>query len=100
MKVTELKTRNQYVIQDRNKVAFQSYDSLIAEYNGDEYLLKVYPKYDYSRTTMKYFRYFLEEYVSYADADEIILVIKDMEKNNIKCSGFYDYIISLEEEEK
>lgn len=44
---------NQFIIKDKNKVWFQSYDSIIIKWeNGQVYLDEYY--WDYSRTTGKY----------------------------------------------
>ena len=55
--------KNQYIIAvttcDRTFM-FQSYDSLIASYNGTT--LTIGAHWDYSKTTVKYFRQFLQTY--------------------------------------
>ena len=52
---------NQFIITDKNRTIFQSYDSIIAiKWNdGDIFLDKTY--WDYSRTTGKYRNQFLGE---------------------------------------
>lgn len=52
---------NQFVINDGDKVAFQSYKSLIAEYNRTTGKLKVYSDWDYSKTTLRHFKAFINE---------------------------------------
>ena len=53
---------NHYVMASGNTVLFQSYDSLIAEYNQESGILKLGRHWDYSVTTMKYLNQFLREY--------------------------------------
>lgn len=54
--------RNQYAIEIPEGWAFQSYDSLIAIYNSNENTLTLGRYFDYSVTTSKYLRKFLQEY--------------------------------------
>lgn len=61
---TGAKVANQFVIESDGVDVFQSYNSTIAKYsnvNGD-ILLEVGEDWDYSRTTMRYFKQFLSEY--------------------------------------
>lgn len=59
-----LAVANQFIIFDYTNgiITFQSYTSCIAEYNIENGSLKLYPKYNYSRTTSKYLYQFLQEY--------------------------------------
>lgn len=57
---------NQFIINNGNYSAFQSYNSLICEFInqkslGYDAVLRVSKKYNYSRTTSKYFKQFIEE---------------------------------------
>jgi len=56
---------NQFIIRDFNRTCFQSYRSLIAEYSEDTTDLKIYTDWDYSRTTMKYLKQFINEETNY-----------------------------------
>ena len=51
---------NQFVIEDGNKIYFQSYDSLVAKKEGRVFTLGF--DFDYSRTTSKHLHTFMEEY--------------------------------------
>ena len=92
MKVSNLtnkqgnKVANQFIIEDGNKVAFQSYDSLICEIeNGCITFTK---KYNFSPTTSKHRNAFLSNY--------LMAEIKtpDVEKM-IKDGQYKDFTISL-----
>lgn len=52
---------NQFIITDGSRVAFQSYDSLIAEYDREAGKMELHSEWDYSRTTLKYFKQFIED---------------------------------------
>lgn len=56
---------NQFIINNGNDYVFQSYLSLIASYNDDTKVLLVSDKWNYSKTTLKYFYQFLREYTPY-----------------------------------
>ena len=56
---------NQYIISDKSKIYFQSYSSLIAEYDLINHELILYSAFDYSTTTSKYLHKFLNDYVNY-----------------------------------
>lgn len=61
---TGAKVANQFIIEGEGCDTFQSYNSTIAKYsnvNGD-ILLEVGEDWDYSRTTMRYFKQFLSGY--------------------------------------
>lgn len=51
---------NQFIIEEGNKVMFQSYDSPIIEIDRDSMIITVFPHYDYSRTTSKYRNQFMQ----------------------------------------
>lgn len=53
---------NHYVMASGNTFLFQSYDSLIAEYNQESGILTLGKHWDYSVTTMKHLNQFLREY--------------------------------------
>jgi len=77
--------KNQMVIEDEtNKVTtFQSYKSLIAEYNEKERTLVVYPDWDYSKTTMKYFKQFCNDYtlgIKYETKEKFLKMAMENEK--------------------
>lgn len=53
---------NQYIISDDEHIAFQSYRSLVAVYDGVNDVLTLGCDWDYSKTTMKYLAVFLREW--------------------------------------
>lgn len=53
--------RNQFTIVNNGKIYFQSYDSLIAEYDYNTEKLTVGRYFDYSVTTSKYLHQFIKE---------------------------------------
>ena len=53
---------NHYVMASGNTFLFQSYESLIAEYNKDSGILTLGKHWDYSVTTMKHLNQFMQEY--------------------------------------
>lgn len=67
---------NQYVINDGGDVIFQSYNSTIAIISGDNVILGC--DWDYSRTTMKYLKMFLESTIGgYWNKSEILKAIEN-----------------------
>ena len=52
---------NQFIIENGNITAFQSYKSPIIEIDYSVNEIRVFPHYDYSRTTSKYRNQFLDE---------------------------------------
>lgn len=92
MKVSNLtnkqgnKVANQFIIEDGNKVAFQSYDSLICEIeNGCITFTK---KYNFSPTTSKHRNAFLSDFFG------CNIKTADVEKM-IKCGNFNNYKVYL-----
>ena len=61
---TGAKVANQFIIESDDSDTFQSYDSTIAKYsnNNGDILLEVGDDWDYSITTMRYFKQFLSGY--------------------------------------
>ena len=59
------KVENQFLIRDGEKKVFQSYNSKIAEYDIETRELKIFEDWDYSKTTMKYFKQFIENETCY-----------------------------------
>lgn len=77
---------NQFIISDGNKVAFQSYDSLICEIeNGAITFTKAY---DFSPTTSKHRNAFLSDFFGCE------MKTAEVEKM-IKCGSFNDYKVYL-----
>ena len=57
---------NQFIINDfeNNIVIFQSYDSKICEIHTADNMILVSSEWDYSATTLKHFKIFLQQYAS------------------------------------
>ena len=53
---------NQFVITDGNTLTFQSYESEIMNVNVPNRVMIIHPDWNYSRTTAKYRKAFLEDY--------------------------------------
>lgn len=72
---------NQFVIEDGNKVYFQSYNSVVAKVdNGLMGTVTFGPDWDYSKTTMKHLNVFLKEYAprfGYMSANEKRKALKE-----------------------
>lgn len=83
---TGAKVANQYIIEDGDTYIFQSYNSTIAKYSNfsGDILLEVGEDWDYSRTTMRYFKQFLG---GYGWGDEEWQALHKMLKSGEK--GFY-----------
>ena len=92
MKVSNLTNRqgnkvaNQFIIEDGNKVAFQSYNSKIVEVEGT--WITFFQDYNYSATTSKYRNKFL------SDVLECNITSKDVEKM-IKDKSFSNFNVIL-----
>lgn len=80
------KVANQFKIEDGNKVAFQSYDSLICEIENNH--ITFTRMYDYSPTTSKHRNKFLSD-IFMSD-----IKTADVEKM-IKEGSFKNYTVSL-----
>lgn len=52
---------NQFIITDKNKITFQSYNSTIIEIDRKKKVLTIFPDYNYSMTTGKYRNIFLAD---------------------------------------
>lgn len=63
MKVRQLENKNQFVMEDNERAIFQSYESVIAEYDKINDILTLGIDWDYSNTTRKHLYIFLEEII-------------------------------------
>lgn len=68
MKVRQFYNKNQFIIMGDNKIVFQSYNSTIAEINGDG-KLKLFIDWDFSHTTMKHLYLFINDYLNRLSED-------------------------------
>ena len=80
------KVANQFKITDGNKVAFQSYDSLICEIENKAVTFT--QKYNFSSTTSKHRNTFLSDFFG------CDIKTADVEKM-IQCGNFNDYKVYL-----
>ena len=64
MQVQQLYNKNQFIITNNNLIVFQSYNSTIAEYDENQKTLKIFYDWDYSKTTLKHFYLFLQDYLT------------------------------------
>ena len=69
---------NQFIIEDDNKVVFQSYDSMIVEIDYKNNTLTIGEDWDYSRTTGKYRNAFFNEYMAILNNAKAIRAMKDI----------------------
>ena len=60
---------NQFVIEDGSKTWFQSYDSIIIEIDRESQKMTVGRDWDYSRTTTKYLKIFLNEEMAWSSKE-------------------------------
>ena len=81
MKVENFKHINQYLITDKDIITFQSYNSTIAEYNILTGNLKVFKDWDYSNTTRKHFKMFINE-ITIFNYETKKQWLKEMNENN------------------
>lgn len=74
---------NQFVINTDSEIIFQSYESVVAIYNRQTKIIKIYSGVaTQSRTTAKYFRQFLGIYIPFlfSEGEEIRQIIKEVKK--------------------
>lgn len=78
-KVEQLYNKNQFVIKNEIETIFQSYDSTIAIINRQEKTLTLWECYDYSKTTSKHLKLFLNDYLNfyYDSKKQLEQAIKD-----------------------
>lgn len=69
-KVKQYHVKNQFIIEDEDKIIFQSYASTIAIYNKPMHLLTLGKNWDYSTTTRKYLYMFINDYTYVKDEEE------------------------------
>ena len=63
MKVKQLENKNQFIMENNEKIIFQSYNSIIAVYNKKTLSFKLGKDWNYSRTTLKHLYIFIDRYV-------------------------------------
>lgn len=78
-KVNQFYNKNQFVIDWEWKTIFQSYDSTIAIVDYENKTITFWIDYDYSKTTSKHLKLFLNDYLSfyYDSKKELEKSIKD-----------------------
>lgn len=82
MKVNNLNGyANQFVLIGENKTTFQSYNSLVAHLMKDNHLFLDGDTWDYSTTTRRHFKAFINEYTPYTYEDKAQW-LKEIETND------------------
>ena len=90
--VSQLANKNQFLIKYTNAKdialtfwAFQSYSTLIAMYNPNtKELLINWSMWDYSKTTLKHLKIFINEYTCYAYENKQQFLKEILKNDNIK----------------
>ena len=93
---------NQFVINDGNKLVFQSYESMIVEFDKANSTITFGKDWNYSRTTSKYRNEFLDMYFpELADTNKLktlAQVAKAQDDNTIEMQlGAFIYKIKFEQ---
>ena len=76
---------NQFVITTDNEITFQSYESIVAIYNRQTKVVKIYNDIaNFSRTTAKYFRQFLAVYIPFlfSEGEELKQIVKAVKNSS------------------
>lgn len=76
---------NQFVITTDNEITFQSYESIVAIYNRQTKVVKIYNDIaNFSRTTAKFFRQFLAVYIPFlfSEGEELKQIIKAVKNSS------------------
>lgn len=73
MKVEQLESKNQFIMEDDKKLIFQSYASIIAIYDKENDVMTLGKDWDYSTTTSKYLYKFIDTcfYYSYSQYKQL-----------------------------
>lgn len=77
---------NQFVIITDSEITFQSYESIVAIYNRQTKVVKIYNSVaNFSRTTAKYFRQFLDVYIPFlfSEGKELKQIIKAVKNSSL-----------------
>lgn len=71
LKVKNFYNKNQFVIEERERIIFQSYESIVAIYESKSQSLILGRDWDYSRTTTKHLYLFINDYVCNKEIEEV-----------------------------
>lgn len=71
LKVKNFYNKNQFVIEEGERIIFQSYKSIIAIYESRSQLLILGRDWDYSRTTTKHLYLFINDYICNKKIEEV-----------------------------
>lgn len=63
MKAEQFYNKNQFIIRSDSETTFQSYDSEIITRNEKDKTITIFANWDYSKTTLKHFYLFLQDYL-------------------------------------
>lgn len=89
------KIANQFIIEDDNKVYFQSYNSMIACINYSEKIITIGEDYNYSVTTGKYRNKFFYE-CGFYEITTLKSLNDAIKKGVIDINGGHPYIIKFD----
>ena len=76
MKARNIQT-NQIVMEDDKKIIFQSYESIIATYDKKKESLTLGRRWDYSKTTSRWFYVFIDDILPYNENTKEIIQTKN-----------------------
>lgn len=71
LKVKNFYNKNQFVIEEGERIIFQSYESIIAIYESRSQSLTLGRDWAYSRTTTKHLYLFINDYVYNKEIEEV-----------------------------
>ena len=81
---------NQFIIVDDDKLVFQSYDSMIVEYNKKTSTITFGKNWNYSNTTSKYRNEFLRMYFPQLADSKKLKTLAELVKS---CGGETEYLL-------
>ena len=76
MKVKNFYSKNQFILEDNKKAIFQSYNSIILQYNKEKKSLFLGKDWNYSNTTRKYLYLFIDEMLPYNESTKELINTK------------------------
>ena len=91
-KVKNFYNKNQFIIENKKEIVFQSYDSIIAIIDQETGALVLFNDWDYSQTTLRHFYLFLQDYLNYLSPKyrDIVLDILQSKNKKNKVEYFID----------
>lgn len=77
MKVKNFYSMNQFILEDKKKRTFQSYNSTILLYDKEKELVTLGKDWNYSNTTRKYLYLFIDEMIPYNEKTKELINTKN-----------------------